>query len=227
MRAGAGPGPVAWHSRAVRSEGRRLAMFPLSCVLYPLAELVLQVFEPRYQELLADCLAKEREFGVVLIERGSEVGGGDQRVAVGTLARIETAAPLGGGRWVLSTRGVRRLRVARWLPDDPYPVALVDEVALPPAQRGGAGLARAERAVRRTRALLSELGRAPALAGPFELADDAEQAAWRLCALAPVNPLDGQRLLEIDDPGERLAHLADLCDALAGDLSGLLAEGGS
>ena len=59
----------------------RLGMFPLSAVLYPHAQIPLHVFEPRYRALMHDCLEADRRFGVVLIEHGSEVGGGDQRAA--------------------------------------------------------------------------------------------------------------------------------------------------
>ena len=61
----------------------RLGMFPLSAVLYPHAQIPLHIFEPRYRALTRDCLAGDSRFGVVLIERGAEVGGGDQRMAVG------------------------------------------------------------------------------------------------------------------------------------------------
>ncbi|HEY1734853.1 MAG TPA: LON peptidase substrate-binding domain-containing protein, partial [Acidimicrobiales bacterium] len=76
---------------------RRLPMFPLSTVLFPGASLSLHVFEPRYRQLTVDCLRGGCELGVVLIRRGSEVGGGDERVDVGTVARIETATPLADG----------------------------------------------------------------------------------------------------------------------------------
>lgn len=56
------------------AELRTLGMFPLSTVLFPCAGLPLHVFEARYRALIADCLASDREFGVVLIARGSEVG---------------------------------------------------------------------------------------------------------------------------------------------------------
>ncbi|HEX4162859.1 MAG TPA: LON peptidase substrate-binding domain-containing protein, partial [Acidimicrobiales bacterium] len=59
--------------------GTRLPMFPLSAVLFPQATMPLHVFEPRYRQLMHDCLEGDPRFGVVLIERGSEVGGGDQR----------------------------------------------------------------------------------------------------------------------------------------------------
>ena len=61
-----------------------MPMFPLGSVLLPGVVLPLHVFEPRYQQLVRDCLeTDEHEFGVVLIDRGSEVGGGDSRTDVG------------------------------------------------------------------------------------------------------------------------------------------------
>src|SRR4051812_40380762 len=111
----------------------RLAMFPLATVLLPGAFLPLHVFAPRYQELVRDCLAGDQEFGGALLERGSEVGGGDTRTVVGTVARIVEASELGEGRWALATVGTRRIRVTEWLADDPYPVAEVEDWLEPEA----------------------------------------------------------------------------------------------
>ena len=69
-----------------------MPMFPLGTVLFPYAVLPLHVFEPRYRVMTRRCLDGDREFGVVLIERGSEVGGGDVRFGVGTIARIVQVA---------------------------------------------------------------------------------------------------------------------------------------
>ena len=86
--------------------------------------LPLHVFEPRYRVMMRHCLDGDREFGVVLIERGSEVGGGDVRFDVGTLARIVQATELPDGRLRGRVRRrARGLRVERWLPDDPFPLA--------------------------------------------------------------------------------------------------------
>lgn len=201
-------------------------MFPLSTVLFPHAALPLHVFEPRYQALVADCLAGRGEFGVVLIERGSEVGGGDSRHGVGTIARMELASPLPQGRWMLMTRGTRRLRVAEWLPDDPYPMAMVEELA--PGDDGADEglLERATASVRRARALLSELGETPPMGTAVELGEDLDAAAWRLCALCPVTAHDGQRLLETEGTAERLRLVSSLADDVSEDLTRLLAEGG-
>ena len=73
-------------------------MFPLGSVLFPGALLPLHVFEARYRRLVQDCLAGEPEFGVVLIDRGHEVGGGDVRREVGTVARILEVRELPDGR---------------------------------------------------------------------------------------------------------------------------------
>ena len=78
-----------------------LAMFPLAAVVFPTTELPLHVFERRYQCLTNDVLAGDGEFGICLISRGSEVGGGDERVGVGTEAVIEAARPFDDGRWGL------------------------------------------------------------------------------------------------------------------------------
>jgi hypothetical protein len=102
-----------------------MPMFPLGAVLVPSAGLPLHVFEPRYRALVRDCLAGDHEFGVVLIERGSEVGGEDVRTLVGTVARIVQSRELPDGRWAIAAVGVRRVRVMAWLPDAPYPLAEV------------------------------------------------------------------------------------------------------
>ena len=60
-----------------------MPMFPLSNVLMPAMPLSLRIFEERYLKLTGDLILQENpEFGVVLIERGPEVGGGEKRAAV-------------------------------------------------------------------------------------------------------------------------------------------------
>ena len=96
-------------------------MFPLQSALLPGESLPLRIFEPRYARLVQDCLgAAEPEFGVVLISRGSEVGGDDARSDVGALARIVHHVDLGDGQYELLAQVGDRLRVRSWLPDDPY-----------------------------------------------------------------------------------------------------------
>jgi Lon protease-like protein len=103
-------------------------MFPLEVTLLPGEELPLRIFEPRYSALVRDCLAHadEPRFGAVLIAAGREVGGGDERCDVGALARIREYEDFGEGRYALRCDMGQRIRVVRWLEDDPYPRATVE-----------------------------------------------------------------------------------------------------
>ena len=185
-------------------------MFPLGTVLVPSAGLPLHVFEPRYRALVRDCLAGDKEFGVVLIERGSEVGGQDVRTDVGTVARILEAVELPDGRWALATVGVRRVRVLEWLPDDPYPVAeLVDWPDPDPGDGYEVALTDCTARLRRALALAAEAGDATAPA-TIELSADPVLASYQATAVAPLGPFDRQRLLTADTPEARVAQLAEL-----------------
>jgi Lon protease-like protein len=194
-----------------------MPMFPLGTVLFPYGVLPLHVFEDRYRALVEVCLAGDHEFGVVLIERGSEVGGGDTRFEVGTVARIVEAGRFPDGRYALLTHGAARFRVREWLPDDPYPradVELLDERE--PAGDDTRRRASVEQHLRRLLALASELG-ASVPASEVALDRDPVRAGFEAGALAPIGALDAQRVLEIDDPSARL----DALDALLTDTASL------
>lgn len=197
-------------------------MFPLSVVLFPHAQLPLQVFEERYRVLMEDCMAGDAQFGVVLISRGSEVGGGDERFDIGTVARISQIGVVEDGRVMVLARGAYRCRVVRWSTDSPYPRAHLVAHPLERADSDAGAVAIAETSVRRLRSLLSELGDLPALPHELALPDDLELAGWRLCELAPLGPIDRQHLLT--EPGlcGQMTMLATLCDAQAEDVLGLL-----
>mgnify|MGYP001037226281 FL=1 len=205
-----------------------MAMFPLGTVLLPSMGLPLQVFEPRYRAMMEHCMAGSREFGVVMIERGSEVGGGDVRSMVGTVAGIAEAQELPDGRWALLAVGLRRMRVTQWLDDDPYPRADVDDwpdEAVADDRRADAELMLDERVgqFRRTMALAAELGHpAQPLA---EVIDRPEEGSYQLSMLSPLGPLDRQNLLACPGPIERLALLGDLLDGIEMELRARLAGG--
>lgn len=184
-------------------------MFPLGGVLVPTMVLPLHVFEDRYRTLVRVCLEGDGEFGVVLIERGSEVGGGDVRADVGTVARIMEAGELPDGRWMLGTVGVRRARVLRWLADDPYPQAETEDWPDPPLDPSDADADRARDGcvghLRRALALQAELGEA----GPqstVDVAGDPLVASYQVAALAPIGPMDRQSLLCAPSVPRRLAE---------------------
>ena len=201
-----------------------MPMFPLGTVLFPYALLPLHVFEPRYRLMMRRVLDGDREFGVVLIERGSEVGGGDIRFDVGTVARVVQAAELPDGRFALATVGVRRVRVRRWLEDDPYPRA--DVVALADRPAVARDAAARERVVALLRQV-TELARRidSRVSAPPALDADPLRASYEAAAAAPIGPLDAQRLLEADGADGRLRMLAELLAERVVDLRAHLDSG--
>jgi Lon protease-like protein len=192
-----------------------MPMFPLGTVLLPHGVLPLQVFEPRYQTMMEDLDPADPHFGVVLIVRGSEVGGGDVRSDRGTRARVVHRRRREDGRWVVVAAGVGRLRVEKWLPDDPYPSAMVvGEQEAPWDPVDAESLREAERAVRRSLALAAEVGVA-ALPATMSLADDPAVATWQLAAAVPVGPADRHRLLVADSAADRLRLVKEMAVAAA------------
>lgn len=170
-------------------------MFPLGSPLLPHMPLPLRVFEPRYLAMLATILGDEHpRFGVVLIERGGEVGGADARFSLGTVAEV-VEVQSDDASVVLLVRGGERIAVEDWLPDDPFPRAEV--TGLPPLPWGGEDadrLARAEVTVRRALAAAAEFVELP-WGARIELDDDPVARSWQLAGIAPVGELDRFELL--------------------------------
>lgn len=202
---------------------RTLPVFPLGTVLFPYGLLPLHIFEERYRALMRDLLGdppeagRVAELGIVLIERGHEVGGGDVRSSLGTVARIVRADQAADGRWFVIAVGTHVFEVTAWLPDDPYPIAEIEECPSQDWDDGvGEQLLAAEQEVRRAIALASELGEP---AAQPELSEDPVAASWQLCDALPVGPLDRQKLLSARD----LALRMELLTATARDASSMLA----
>lgn len=187
-------------------------MFPLGMVLFPAQMLPLRIFEPRYREMVATCLRDDVGFGVVLIERGSEVGGGDVRTALGTMARIVHAQPYPDGRWSIAAIGIERIRVLDWLPDDPYPIADVEPYPDVPATGSLESLTtRATDLLRQVLALRAELGE-PAPPATFEVSPNPLAASYQLAAVCPFGPVDRLALLAAEGPQARLEQLLALLE---------------
>ena len=187
-----------------------LAMFPLGTVLFPFMPLPLRVFEERYLVMLSRILQNEpSEFGVALIERGQESGGGGSTFEVGTVAQITEleAAP---DFIAMMTQGDRRFEIVEWLDDEPHPradVRYLDELEwsddLQPL------FDRAEQTVRRVLARASEFDDQP-WAATVELADEPLAAAWQLAAIAPLEQLDQVALLRASTTRQLLETTIEL-----------------
>jgi hypothetical protein len=197
-------------------------MFPLSTVLMPAMPLSLRIFEERYLKLLGDLIGQENpEFGVVLVARGSEVGGGDKRLAIGTLASVTDIGTL-DEFYGLESFGSKRFRVNAWLPDDPYPIADIDllpdliwDDSLMPAR------VHLETKVRNLLAFASEFGDLQYTA-ETELSDDPMDACWQLAGVLPVGPLDLADLLESQSAAELISKTYEIVANLEEALKGMM-----
>lgn len=190
-----------------------MPMFPLGSVLMPAMPLPLRIFEPRYLKLLGDLVAAENpEFGVVLIERGQEVGGGEKRMEIGTIASVTNIGTL-EEFYGLESVGTRRFRVNAWLPDDPYPIADIDflpdliwDDTLMPSR------VHLETKVRQLLALASEFGDLQ-YGSDIELSDDPMEACWQLAGVLPVGQLDQMDLLGSQSAEELIKRTYEIVTA--------------
>lgn len=172
-----------------------MPMFPLGSVLMPAMPLSLRIFEERYLKLLGDLLAEETpEFGVVLIEKGPEVGGGEKRMNIGTIASV-TEIGTTEQFYGLQSIGSQRFRVNAWLPDAPYPIADIElipdllwEDSLMPSR------VHLETKVRQLLAFASEFGDLQ-FGADVEFSDDPLEACWQLAGVLPIGQLDQMDLL--------------------------------
>ena len=214
------------------AEPAAMAMFPLQSALLPDEDLPMQIFEPRYAALVRDCLRDDDpRFGVVLISHGREVGGGDVRCDVGTVARITECVDLAGsGRFMLRCRTGERIRVCDWLPDDPYPRALAQAWPDQPGKPVTAD--QLEELEDRVMALFERI----AAARNFSLPDrdvvlgtttDVVDPGVRLYTLAsrvPIGAADRYSVLAAPSAAERLAALSEAVDSVAAVIEFQLSE---
>ena len=101
----------------------RPPLFPLDVVLFPGALLPLHIFEPRYQQMLTDCTAGDRRFGIVPAADGGKPPTG----VIGTIAEVRAAQAIGDGRSNIVVSGERRFMLRRYEDDAaPYYVGIAD-----------------------------------------------------------------------------------------------------
>lgn len=177
-----------------------IPLFPLDVVLFPGTPLPLHIFEPRYKEMVGECLAQNHPFGVV---RAVEQGVAE----VGCTAEIVTVVKeYEDGRLDIVTEGRRRFEVLQVNQERAFLRAEVlmidDEPSLP---------ARAE--VERATALHSEL---LAMAGAQQdlSAADPAMLSFYLAGSLPLDLDFKQKLLSLRSEAERVALLIHYLDQL-------------
>ena len=181
-------------------EPLELPLFPLQTVLFPGGVLLLKIFEPRYMDMVGECLKGEKPFGVCLISEGSEVGAPAVPHLVGTTARIMTWDMPQTGILHVTVRGERRFRIlgceaaknglirgrVDLLPECPIEALPEADAALVPLLR----------------VIAADLGE-ERLPAPHHFGD-AEWVGMRLAEVLPIPNVARQKLLELESPADRL-----------------------
>jgi uncharacterized protein len=214
------------------AESGPMAMFPLQSALLPGEDLPMQIFEPRYTALVRDCIReKDPRFGVVLISQGREVGGGDVRSDIGTVARITECVDIAGsGRFVLRCRTGERIKVWEWLPDDPYPRAIVQ--AWPDEPGEPVSIGQLEELEDRAMALFERMAAARDIPLPEREEvlgvntgiDDPGEWLYALASHLPIGPADRYSVLTAPTAAGRLAALTEALASLAAVIEFHLSE---
>lgn len=199
------------------TESLEIPLFPLNPVLFPGGRLPLQIFEPRYMDMVVRCMRESAPFGVVLIRSGS-----DARLTpdsqqpdifdVGTEAHIVDFNQLSNGRLGIIVRGGRKFRVRSTREqDDHLLLGEVEYLAEEPALAVGSEH-------QELVDILRELIKHPMIEklGLDIRFDDARSVGWRLAELLPIEPEIKQSLLKLQWPRERLQELTRLVGKLRG-----------
>ena len=182
------------------SEMLQQAMFPLGSVLFPGSIMPLRVFEPRYLQLFSELTEKDSTFGTCLIEKGHEVGGQDSRFPYGTLCKITDLKELGQNQLAVQCLGIKRILVRKWLPDNPYPVAQIEELD---AGENKDFQLKEEiiEELERCYVLLVQMGAIQAES--MDIKGLARIDLFTACALAPLGQLDKYKLLAAESENDR------------------------
>jgi Lon protease-like protein len=203
---------------------RRLRLFPLNSVLFPGAVLNLHIFEPRYKQMINECLEAGEGFGVALIAEGAEAG--DPNVLphdIGSIAEIVDVQPLPFGRYFISTVGRNRFRIREVISREPYIIAEVDELE-DPTQYGDREVDELLPAVReRFEEYLAMLVEFSGQESTVDLPDDDPlSTSYLIGDMLQVAERVKQRLLELADTKARLRAEYDFLERLLPQLRRLL-----
>jgi Lon protease-like protein len=178
-----------------------IGLFPLGVVLLPTERIPLHIFEPRYRELIAECVDEEREFGLVLSDDEGLREVGTRAAVIDVLDRFED------GRMNIVVEGRERFRLVELTSGRSFQTGEVEPVV---DEAGEPDAASVDRALH----LLRRLGE---LAGADVEGLEVKSAvpSFELAARVEFEPRLKQGLLEQRSEPERLRRLARLLERAA------------
>ena len=199
-----------------------IPLFPLPNVVFlPHTLLPLHIFEPRYREMLADCLAGDRRLAVVLLRPGweAEYYGRPAVYSVAGAGEIVASERLPDGRSNILLKGLGRIRIDSEVPSPkPYRIGVaswLDEVY----PSGGEDELKSQ--VDHLRRLCGDLLGAlpepvPAFLEILTQRDSPSVFVDRVSSLVVPEPEERQRLLELNDVQQRIAEVIAVLETLVG-----------
>jgi Lon protease-like protein len=174
-----------------------IGLFPLGIVLLPTEQVPLHIFEPRYRDLVGECIEEDRDFGLLYADEGGIREVGTRARVAAILERFED------GRLNIVVEGGRRFAVSRLTEGRSFMTAEVEDVDDEP---GDVSEETRVEAAGSFRALA-------ALAGAStELDDDVPELSFVLAAQVELAADEKQFLLESRSEQERLERVAELFD---------------
>lgn len=199
-------------------EVEEIPLFPLKVVIFPGGYLDLQIFERRYIDLVSHCLRNDSGFGICLLREGEEVirEAGKQTIhRVGTYVRIVDWDQLENGLLGITVLGKIKFLVQDcWQGDNGVlqarvqysPVDDMDREAIP-----------VEAQYEPLAELLESLATHPMVQKRGQDIDyeNLRDLGWRLGELLPIEVEDKQKLLELEDPSQRIQRIEEIVADLA------------
>lgn len=187
------------------SNFHELPLFPLNSVVFPGGVLPLRLFEPRYLDMVKECMRNEHGFGIVLIKSGTEAGQAAEVYKTGTECRIEDWETLSDGLLGITAYGEAKIHIEdTYVKSDQLLVGKVQHLNV----ESDVELPEEFEAMRTLlQKVITQVGK------PYTtLPAGYDHAGWvgaRLAELLPLQSDIKQRLLEIDDHIVRLYHLKE------------------
>ena len=180
-----------------------IGLFPLGMVLLPGERVPLHIFEPRYRELISECLEHEREFGLLFADDEGMRQVGTRAAVIEVLERFDD------GRFNVLVEGRDRFELQVLTTGRSFDTGevelLLDEDEENPS----------EEQLDRTVGLLRRVADLAEAELPDDLAAGAGAVSWLLAARVTLEPRLKQRLLELRSEPARLDQLAGLLEAAA------------
>ena len=185
-----------------------LPLFPLHLVLFPGGTAPLQVFEPRYREMLERVLREDRRFGVVAIRRGMEVGGPAETFDVGCIGEVTRVQRAPEGAMQILVEGRERFVIVERRTDTPYPMAEVEALIEQEGDDAADAMPAARAGIRRYLSVVAQLQGTDVLVPTLPVG--LVELSFTIASALQLDVHERQALLEAPDASSRLDLAAEL-----------------